>query len=144
MVVDDAADIRDLLRAILSETYEVTEAKSGADLKQAIENGISLLPDAGGRFPQVSGLVIEADISRPAGSRVLSVTVDGAPLAEARVYRAATNDFIGRGGDGYNQFRDATHVLADGDSPVLADEVMLYLQAAGTVRTGIEGRFVVR
>lgn len=35
MVVDDAADIRDLLTAILRETYDVTEAKSGADLKQA-------------------------------------------------------------------------------------------------------------
>ncbi len=35
MVVDDAADIRDLLRAILSDTYDVTEAKSGAELKQA-------------------------------------------------------------------------------------------------------------
>ena len=35
MVVDDAADIRDLLGAILREAYDVTEAKSGADLKQA-------------------------------------------------------------------------------------------------------------
>src|ERR1041384_7302238 len=36
MVVDDAADIRDLLGAILRDTYEVSEAKSGADLKQAL------------------------------------------------------------------------------------------------------------
>jgi DNA-binding NtrC family response regulator len=35
MIVDDAADIRDLLAAILRDTYEVSEAKSGADLKQA-------------------------------------------------------------------------------------------------------------
>jgi len=36
MIVDDAADIRDLLAAILRDTYEVSEAKSGADLKQAL------------------------------------------------------------------------------------------------------------
>ena len=36
MVVDDAADIRDLLGAILRETYDVSEAKSGAELKQAL------------------------------------------------------------------------------------------------------------
>ena len=36
MIVDDAADIRDLLGAILRDTYEVSEAKSGADLKQAL------------------------------------------------------------------------------------------------------------
>jgi DNA-binding NtrC family response regulator len=35
MVVDDAADIRDLLQAVLRDTYEVSEAKSGAELKQS-------------------------------------------------------------------------------------------------------------
>jgi DNA-binding NtrC family response regulator len=36
LVVDDAADIRDLLGAILRETYEVSEATSGAELRQAL------------------------------------------------------------------------------------------------------------
>jgi DNA-binding NtrC family response regulator len=55
MIVDDAADIRDLLAAILRDTYEVTEAKSGADLKQAFSQAqpdvvlLDLkLPDADG------------------------------------------------------------------------------------------------
>ena len=55
MIVDDAADIRDLLAAILRDTYEVTEAKSGADLKQAFSQSqpdvilLDLkLPDADG------------------------------------------------------------------------------------------------
>ena len=34
---------------------------SGRELKAAIENGLSALPGASGRFPQVSGLVIEAE-----------------------------------------------------------------------------------
>jgi len=36
LVVDDAPDIRDLLGAILRETYDVTEATSGAELRQAL------------------------------------------------------------------------------------------------------------
>ena len=55
LIVDDAADIRDLLGAILRDTYEVTEAKSGADLKQALSQSqpdvvlLDLkLPDADG------------------------------------------------------------------------------------------------
>jgi len=36
LVVDDAADIRDLLGAILRETYDVSEATSGAELRQAL------------------------------------------------------------------------------------------------------------
>ena len=34
LLVDDAADIRELLGAVLRETYQVTEADSGASLKQ--------------------------------------------------------------------------------------------------------------
>ena len=52
-------------------------------------------------MPQVSGLTIEADLSRPAGSRIVSIKVGGAPLSETRTYRVATNDFMARGGDGY-------------------------------------------
>jgi DNA-binding NtrC family response regulator len=55
MIVDDAADIRDLLAAILRDSYEVSEAKSGADLKQAFSHSqpdvilLDLkLPDADG------------------------------------------------------------------------------------------------
>jgi DNA-binding NtrC family response regulator len=55
LIVDDAADIRDLLGAILRDAYEVSEAKSGADLKQAFSQSqpdvllLDLkLPDADG------------------------------------------------------------------------------------------------
>jgi 2',3'-cyclic-nucleotide 2'-phosphodiesterase (5'-nucleotidase family) len=117
---------------------------SGQDLRLAIENGLSLLPNAAGRFPQLSGLTVEADRSRPAGSRIISITVAGAPLDEGKTYRVATNDFMGRGGDGYTTFRDARHVVADVDAPPVANELMEYIKRVGTLRTGVEGRLVVK
>ena len=117
---------------------------SGQDLRLAIENGLSLLPNAAGRFPQLSGLTVEADRSRPAGSRITSITVAGAPLDEGKTYRVATNDFMGRGGDGYTTFRDARHVVADVDAPPVANELMEYIKRVGTLRTGVEGRLVVK
>ena len=66
-----------------------------------------MLPQRGGRFPQVSGLAIEVDTTQPAGSRIVSIKVDGAPLDDAKTYASSTNDFMARGGDGYVQFRDA-------------------------------------
>ena len=84
----------------------MTLGVSGAALKAAIENGLSKLPNPSGRFPQVSGLVVEADVSRPPGSRVTSVKVGDAPLDPARTYSLATNDFMARGGDDYVMFRD--------------------------------------
>ena len=43
---------------------------NGAELKTMLENGVSLMPSAQGRFPQVSGLCFSYDIEAAAGSRV--------------------------------------------------------------------------
>jgi 5'-nucleotidase/UDP-sugar diphosphatase len=121
-------------------TVEIT----GAELARAIENGLSQLPNAGGRFPQVSGLMIEADASRPAGQRILSIKVGETPLDESKTYRIATNDFIARGGDGYTMFRDAKPLLSPLDAPLLSHAVIAYLKQLGTVRTGLDGRIVLK
>ena len=69
----------------------------GSTLKAAIENGLSQLPAPSGRFPQVAGLKIEADLSRPAESRVLSIMVGDTPLDANKTYSVATSDFMARG-----------------------------------------------
>jgi 5'-nucleotidase/UDP-sugar diphosphatase len=135
---------RDVLAELPFNNRLVTLEISGANLKRAIENGLAQLPNAGGRFPQVSGLTIEADASRPAGSRVIAMKVANAPLEENRTYRIATNDFLARGGDSYAAFRDAKQLLPASDSPLMAAEVMNYIKSLGTLRTGIEGRIVVK
>lgn len=117
---------------------------SGKALRAALENGISRLPDAAGRFPQVSGMRFEADLSKPAGQRVLSVQVGGKPLDESKMYKLVTNDFLARGSDGYTMFRDAKTLLPYSDGPLLANEVMVYLKKIGTVKTGVEGRIVFK
>src|ERR1043165_5430971 len=68
---------------------------SGTGLRRAMENGLSLLPRAAGRFPQVSGIEVTFDLARDAGSRVTAMKVAGAPLNESRTYRVAVLE-IGR------------------------------------------------
>jgi 2',3'-cyclic-nucleotide 2'-phosphodiesterase (5'-nucleotidase family) len=134
---------RDVLAELPFNNRLVTVELSGAELRRAIENGLAQWPNPGGRFPQVSGLRVEADGKRPAGTRVTSIRVGNAPLDDAKTYRVATNDFIARGGDGYIMFANAPRLLADTDAPLLANEVMTYLRRLGTVKTGAEGRIVV-
>jgi len=122
----------------------VTIEISGRDLKRALENGLVQLPNAGGRFPQVSGIALEADLKRPAGSRITSLKIGGAPLQDAKMYRVAINDFLARGGDGYDTLRDAKKLLPVDDSPLLANQVMVYVRQVGTVKTGVEGRIRLR
>jgi 2',3'-cyclic-nucleotide 2'-phosphodiesterase (5'-nucleotidase family) len=96
--------------------FAATATVSGAELKAMLENGVSLVLDAAGRFPQASGICFWYDISRPAGSRVLAVVKQGADdsCSGAAVdfgananYDLVTNDFIAAGGDGYTASQDA-------------------------------------
>ena len=123
----------------------VTIQVSGAELKAMLENGVSAMPSAEGRFPQVSGLCFTYDISRPAGSRVTGAVrqLDGGrcdiqiDLTEAARYILATNDFIAAGGDGYP--RPAATPLV---GRTLVDLLRAYLEQAGMVTPGATGRIV--
>src|SRR5262245_18210877 len=135
---------RDVLSELPFGNRLVTIEISGSALAAAIENGLSQLPRPSGRFPQVSGLTIEAEASRPPGRRVLLIKVGDAPLDPNRSYSIATNDFLARGGDDYTTFRDAKPVLPIADSPLLAYEVIDYIVSVGTIRTGVDGRIVLK
>ena len=113
---------------------------TGAQVREALENGVGRAENPSGRFPQVSGLAFTFDARRPAGERVTSVTVGGAPLEDGRSYTLATNDFLARGGDEYRVFR-AGEVLVDSASgELMAGQLIDHIIAAGTVAPAIEGR----
>ena len=80
---------------------------TGADLKEALENSVSRLPEASGRFLQVSGLSYTMDPSAPAGSRIKEVQVGHLPLDPARRYSVVVPRFLAEGGDGYQMFLGA-------------------------------------
>jgi 2',3'-cyclic-nucleotide 2'-phosphodiesterase (5'-nucleotidase family) len=134
---------RDVLRELPFGNHLVTVEVKGADLRAAIENGLSRLPAIAGRFPQVSGMRVEYDPQRPSGSRVVSIEVGGAPLGPDRMYKVAINDFMARGGDDYTSLNVKPLVPLD-DTPLLANEVMVYLRAVGGVQTGVDGRMRAR
>jgi 2',3'-cyclic-nucleotide 2'-phosphodiesterase (5'-nucleotidase family) len=134
---------RDVLAELPFSNRMVIVEITGRELWQSMENGLALLPDASGRFPQVSGLTITADARRPAGSRITAIRVGDTPLNETRIYRVAVNDFLARGGDNYTGFRDAKRITPDNDAPLVANEVMVHVRRVGTVRTGVEGRIIL-
>ena len=121
----------------------VTEIK-GADLREALESGVSQVEDTAGRFPQVSGLRFTFDRKLPKGSRVVEVSVGGKPLDPAATYRVATNEFMMNGGDGYAALTKGKVVVDASGGTLLATVVMDYLQAKGTVAPAVEGRIVER
>ena len=117
---------------------------SGADLRAALENGVSLLESRGGRFPQVAGLKVEFDARAPVGSRVVSVQVNGEPVDPARRYKVATNNFMLAGGDGYSAFGKGRVLIGPTDGKLLANEVMSFVRQRAPVEPRAEGRIVIR
>lgn len=116
----------------------VTLSVTGAQLLEAMENGVSRVEDGSGRFPQISGMTLTFDSSKDPGSRVVEITVGGQPLDANQVYSITTNSFVGTGGDGYTVFNDAQDFFDTQfvDADVVAD----FIREAGTISPTVEGR----
>ena len=119
---------------------------SGVELKQALENGVSSMPAANGRFPQVSGLCLTYDIVASVGNRLTSVVrqaADGSctgpavDLTAGSTYHLAVNDFMAAGGDGYPNVGTRAHSQGIMDQ-VTAD----YIAANTPLSPAIQGRIV--
>jgi 2',3'-cyclic-nucleotide 2'-phosphodiesterase (5'-nucleotidase family) len=126
----------------------VTLTVNGAELKTMLENGVSQMPAANGRFPQVSGLCFTYDIALPVMSRVTSaVRADAAGnctatpvgLTAASSYEIAENDFMANGGDSYPNFvsRMTTQDIME---QVLADHVTATSPLSPSVKAFPNGR----
>lgn len=116
----------------------VTRTVTGTQLYAMLENGVSQMPAANGRFPQIDGFRFTYSVSAAVGARVQSVTLaNGTPvMKDSTTYTLATVDFLNEGGDGYT-------VLADGQGTtrdVMADVVTAHITAAGTITPMVDGR----
>ncbi|HEU4372546.1 MAG TPA: bifunctional metallophosphatase/5'-nucleotidase [Telluria sp.] len=64
---------------------------------------------------QVSrGLAYRWDEALPKGRRVVAITLDGAPLDDAKTYRVVANNFLAEGGDGFPMFTKGANKIDTG------------------------------
>ncbi|PTQ53096.1 MAG: 5'-nucleotidase [Brockia lithotrophica] len=120
---------------------------TGAEILEALENGVSKVEDKHGRFPQVAGMRYAFDPARPAGERILRVEVwdekarTYRPLDHRATYLLVTNNFVADGGDGYEVLKRAKDEgriveLYEVDHDALVE----YLEAHSPVSPRVEGR----
>ncbi|XP_023933132.1 5'-nucleotidase [Lingula anatina] len=120
---------------------------SGSTLWAVLEHSVSKYEEKVGRFLQVSGLRVVYDISKPVGSRVVSVDVRCAdcivpkfqPLIKTKIYEVITSSFILGGGDDYSVLRDNI-VYRYGIDTLDADVLMDYIKKYSPVYHGVEDR----
>jgi 5'-nucleotidase len=116
---------------------------TGATLRAALEQGVSRSAEDAepGRFPQVSGMRYKFDASHPSGSRLVEVTVGGAPLDDKKEYTVATTGFVAGGGDGYTTLQGAT-VLNQATAPKAPDVLREAITSQPSIAPQLDGRIV--
>lgn len=121
-------------------TIEVT----GTQLWAALENGVSNYP-SDGRWPHVSGMKVTVDVTKPKGSRVVSMTdLSGKAIPkDGTKYTLALTDFVAKGGDGYNMFDVAKLNVRDLDADVLVEALRADAAAGKVTEMKLDGRFTV-
>lgn len=80
-----------------------TISLTGADIKAVLEEGFDT--EAPEQIMAVSqGFSFSYDRSQPIGSRIVSITFNGAPLDTDKTYRVTVSQFLADGGDSFHAF----------------------------------------
>ncbi len=149
--------LQDIHEIIPFENYIVALEITGREVRQVLEYGLSGLPQAAPRFPQISGVKLRYDLSAPPGQRLLEVQVGGQPLVEDKTYVLATVDFLAAGGDGYSMFpkffcgpgqkgsrraHPSGKLVYNDPSHTLKQIISDYVKIQKTISPALEGRIV--
>lgn len=110
---------------------------TGADIKAAIEHGVSDFPTTKGAFPHVAGMTVEFDASKEAGSRVVKIMIGDKALDESKTYKLVTSDYLASPGDGYDMF-GGKKVVAEYNTQDV--ELIKYINEVGFDKAKVDGR----
>jgi len=116
-------------------SYIIAKQLTGQVILDALEFGVSKLPNAFGGYPQASGITFDLDpsinstvktdnsgnfVNVTGERRVSNVKINGENLNLTRLYNVSLLNFQGSGGDGYSMFADKEvyleSILTDTDS----------------------------
>lgn len=86
---------------------------SGSQLKALLEQQLDDV-SFDQTFSPSANVSFAFDKSRPLGSRIFDITIDGKPLDPEASYRVAENGFLVNGGDGFSVFRQGRDLVTAG------------------------------
>jgi 5'-nucleotidase len=134
---------RDVLSILPFKNRVIKLELTGAMLRAALEHGVARSAEdkEPGRFPQVSGVRFTFDARRPAGARIVELTINGKPWDEKKKYSLATSDYVGiDGGDGYAVLKDATVLISREQGKFDSDVLRAAISAKNVIAPRVEGR----
>lgn len=142
----------DLLEVLPFNNTLVVLDLTGAELQQALEEGVAFLtakygPQASEALPFVAGMRFSVQHNAARGVRVSGLQIKDADgqyqqVQPAVVYRVVTNAFVAGGGDGFAVIRNGSGFRND-TGIIDSDAFREYLQRQGTVANPAEQRITL-
>ncbi len=105
---------------------------TGGQLKRLLEQQFLDAAEPGMLMPS-AGFSFTYDVRRPAGERIVAMSLNGRPIDPNRNYRVATNSFLAAGGDNFTVFTEGTDRF---DAGVDLDALEAYLKTNPPLPTG--------
>lgn len=116
---------------------------TGAQIKEVLEYTLSKAPKDSKTFPQLSGINIKYDSTKPVGDRISEVLINGKLLVNNDRYRLATLDFLYHGGDGFACLNKGSLLSTEAkQSGPLGLQVAKFIAADGKIIKKLESRII--
>ena len=115
-------------------------AVTGRIILQALNSGVSKLPETNGRFPQVSGLTFQIEARAAPGDRIRNARVNGQPLDPGKTYTVAIPDYVLKGGDDYTMFAGQRVLVSPEAGRLMADALEKHVASTPLVAPRTDGR----
>ncbi|XP_043833537.1 mannosylglucosyl-3-phosphoglycerate phosphatase-like [Dromiciops gliroides] len=109
---------------------------TGAQLLEALENGVYKYPDLDGRFPQVAGMEFGFDPEAEPGHRIIrdTVKIQGQYLRKKQVYLLAIKEYIANGKDGYIMLKSCPRMFDTETAQTLSTVVLNHFESVKIVQ----------
>lgn len=128
---------KDILKELPFGNVTVLLEVTGENVHKLVEHSVSKVEDGAGRFGHYSGLTYNYDVTKPAGSRVGSIMLNGAPLDQGKIYTVATNDYVAKGGDGFAMLKASKSIIDKSAGTLMASTVMNFIKEKGGITNAL-------
>jgi len=130
----------DLRRELPFSDKVVVVEMSGADLREALENGVWSAGKGDGRFCHISGARIVGRLDAVPGNKLTQIIIGTAPLDPEKTYKVAVTTYLASGKDGYTAIGRGKRVTTEDDGRMAVEIVMSAIAKAGSIAPAVEGR----
>ncbi|WP_394223674.1 bifunctional metallophosphatase/5'-nucleotidase [Alteromonas gracilis] len=116
---------QDVIIELPFRSHVVSLEMTGAQIIQALEEGLSQYQSLKGGFPHVSGMSYTFDSTAKAFQRVKKVTINGRSIDRTKLYSLATSNFLANGGDGYYALKNSQRRNAQSTRPPQISDLVM-------------------